>query len=227
MRPQLSKPRRKAPEMGLLILAVPLAALGMPTALAVRRHADPSARSMALLRVGLGIIWVFAAMVGVFLAGEALDNPGGWEAIGMIAGWAAPLAVIALFAWFRSRWALRVFGVASAVLVVLNTMMLVGVHAVRAFERTSDPARDIAGVIVMTALVVAGYKMPYWAARLVMITFVLNLALALFTASAGAVMSLILISSPPLASAAYYIAAERVSMAEVAAAETTKTPVAA
>ena len=202
--------------MGLLVLAVPLAALGMPTALAVRRHDDPLARSLALRRVGLGIICVFAAMVGVFLAGEALDNPGGWEAIGMIAGWAAPLAVVALFAWLRPRWALRVFGMAAAVLVALNAMTLVAVHAVEVFARASDPARDIAGVIIMAALGVAGYKIPEWAARLVVIPFVLTLAVSLFSASAGDVVSLILISSPPLASAAYYIAAERVSMAAVA-----------
>ena len=225
--PQLSKPRRKAPEMGLLVLAVPLAALGMPTAAAVRRHDDPVARSMALRRVGLGIIWVFAAMVGVFLAGEALDNPGGWEAVGMIAGWAVPLAVVAFFAWVRPRLALRVFGTAAAVLVVVNAMTLVSMHSVQVLERTSDPARDIAGVIFMAALGVAGYKVPDWASRLVMATFVLNLSVSLFTASAGGVISLILIGSPPLASAAYYIAAERVLMRNLNRAETSKMSVAA
>ena len=126
------------------------------------------------------------------------------------------LAVVALFAWLRPRWALRVFGMAAAVLVALNAMTLVAVHAVEVFARASDPARDIAGVIIMAALGVAGYKIPEWAARLVIITFVLTLAVSLFSASAGDVVSLILISSPPLASAAYYIAAERVSMAAVA-----------
>ena len=78
----------------------------------------------------------------------------------------------------------------------------------------------------MAALGVAGYKVPEWASRLVMVTFVLNLSVSLFTASAGGVISLILISSPPLASAAYYLAAERVLMRNMDQAETTKVSVA-
>ncbi len=194
--------------MGLLVLVFPLTALGMPTAFAVSRHDDALGRALALRRVGLGIVLVFAAMSAVFMAGAALDNPGGWAAIGMIAAWTVPLGALALFGWLRPRLALRVLLVAAITLIALDALTLVGVHSVQIFQRSYGPARDIAGVVLMAALGVVGYKIPGRAARLAVVTFALPLAITAIAEPAGAVVSMLLFSSPPLVAAAYHLAAE-------------------
>lgn len=194
--------------MGLLVLVFPLTALGMPTAFAVSRHDDALGRALALRRVGLGIVLVFAAMSAVFMAGAALDDPGGWAAIGMIAAWAVPLGTLALFGWLRPRLALRVLLFAAITLIALDALTLVGVHSVQIFQQSYGAARDIAGVVLMATLGVVGYKIPGRAARLAVVTFALPLAITAIAEPAGAVVSMLLFSSPPLVAAAYHLAAE-------------------
>ncbi|MDA8262952.1 MAG: hypothetical protein M0Z47_08980 [Actinomycetota bacterium] len=213
--------------MGLLALVFPLAALGMLTAFAVRRHDDALGRALALRRVGLGIVLVFATMVGVFMAGEALADPGGWAAVGMICAWTVPLGALTLFAWLRPEPAFRVLRLAAVALIALDTLTLIGVRSVQSFQLSYDPARDVAGVVIMAALGVVGYKLPGQAARLAVVTFALPLAVAVVAESTGDAVSLLLISLLPLVSSAYHLAAEHVLAAEGAEPEQVATGVAA
>ena len=55
----------------------------------------------ALRGVGwwLSFVWLLAAFF--FLIGETLDDPGGWDAVGLIACWLIPLVVLVAVAWWR------------------------------------------------------------------------------------------------------------------------------
>lgn len=58
-------------------------------------------RPNVLTMVGFGATVLFGAFVGLFIAGESLDDPGGWAAAGMIAAWLVPLAVLGTLALVR------------------------------------------------------------------------------------------------------------------------------
>ncbi len=52
-------------------------------------------------RIGAWGLVGFAALFGLVAAGYAFEEPGGWAAVGMVAAFVVPAAVLALVAW---RW---------------------------------------------------------------------------------------------------------------------------
>ncbi len=83
------------------------------------RQRDPMKRALILKRAGFGVMAFSTAFFGLFVAGDTFTDPGGWEALGLVAAWAVPLAAIAAIAWYRPRWAIRVF----AVLCLLSSVL--------------------------------------------------------------------------------------------------------
>lgn len=89
--------------------------LGSAVAVTFHRHPEPAARARALQRVGMTLMTLTLASMGLFVA---LQDPGGWAWAGAVAGTVIPLAALAAFAWFRPGWALPLLALLTMVAVV-------------------------------------------------------------------------------------------------------------
>jgi hypothetical protein len=77
--------------------------------------ADRPLQARAIKRIGFGVIAVFSMLAGLFIAGEASEEPGGIGAISLLA-WLTPLVGLATLAWFRPRLATPIMiGLSGAV----------------------------------------------------------------------------------------------------------------
>lgn len=69
-------------------------------------------QSKILARVAFGWMMVVAVLGGAFVIGETFDDPGGWTAVAIVAGWLVPgvaLAVLALARTALAQWVFVVF----------------------------------------------------------------------------------------------------------------------
>ena len=77
--------------------------------------------SKTLRYVAFTFMALFGLFGGMFVAGSAFDDPGGWAAVGMTALWVIPLVALSVFAFRQPEAAGPVF-VAATALVVLFTL---------------------------------------------------------------------------------------------------------
>jgi lysylphosphatidylglycerol synthetase-like protein (DUF2156 family) len=81
-----------------------------------------------LRNLGFGAMTFFGVLGGLFVGGEAFDDPGGWAAAGLVLLWVAPTAGLCLLALRRPEQAVPVFlGVTAAVLTFTLVDGLFGV----------------------------------------------------------------------------------------------------
>lgn len=79
-------------------------------------------RTAKVLRyVAFTLMALFGLLGGLFVAGEAFADPGGWRAVAMTAAWVLPLIALSVFALRRPAAAGPVF-VGATALVVLFTL---------------------------------------------------------------------------------------------------------
>ena len=71
--------------------------------------------------VAFTLMALFGLFGGLFVAGEAFSDPGGWQAVAMTAAWALPLIALSVFSLRRPAEAGPVF-VGATALVVLFTL---------------------------------------------------------------------------------------------------------
>ena len=71
--------------------------------------------------VAFTLMALFGLLGGLFVAGEAFSDPGGWQAVAMTAAWALPLIALSVFSLRRPAEAGPVF-VGATALVVLFTL---------------------------------------------------------------------------------------------------------
>lgn len=65
-----------------------------------------------------GMMALFGLLGGLFVAGYAFEDPGGWAAVGLTALWVVPMAALSVFALLRPDAAARVFVWVTAAVVV-------------------------------------------------------------------------------------------------------------
>jgi hypothetical protein len=93
-----------------------------------------------------------------FTIGYALDEPGGWPGLGIVAVWLAPLLLLAVMAWRWPRRAVPVLCVAAAAVVLLDVVALVVGADWGGFEDRVGPVRAIAAFTVAGPLAVLGLR---------------------------------------------------------------------
>ena len=64
------------------------------------REKDPQQRAVALQRTGAAVMAVFTVLAAIFIAGYALQDPGGNAGLLMTLAWVVPMLVLAVAAWF-------------------------------------------------------------------------------------------------------------------------------
>lgn len=123
--------------------------------------------------VAFTLMALFGLLGGLFVAGYAFEDPGGWAAVGMTALWGVPLAAMSILALVRPAAAAPVF-IAATALVAVFTL------ADSAFGIV--PRDDVGPVaaIAMFALIVAlaflGLRRPGLAGLLMIVAALSQLA---------------------------------------------------
>lgn len=183
--------------LGLLLAAVLLGVL-------LVRGRSPARRAHLLRRAGFWLMALNAVLVGLFVIGETVDEPGGWQAVGLIAAWLVPLAVLAVLAWRRPEAAGWVLGGLTGVVVLGAVWFAVAPEAVRGLENHVGPVRALAVFVVSAALGVLGLARTRLAAVLLLVVGLGPMLLG--GLGRGGMSSLAAMSLPAVLTGALYLA---------------------
>ena len=157
-----------------------------------------------LRRAGFAVMAVNVVLVGVFVIGEAVDDPGGWPAVVLVASWLVPLAVLAVLAWRRPGPATWVLGVLAGAVAIGAVWSALDPQAARALEDDAGPVRALAVFVVAAALGVLGLARTRPAAVLLL---VLGVAVVLAgRLGRGGMSSLAAMGLPAVLTGALYLA---------------------
>lgn len=140
--------------MGFAVIVLALA--GIAVAAFFREHSTRK-RAVILRRAGAGLVGFSSAFFAVFLAGETLGDPGGWEAAGLIAAWLVPVVALGLLAWRRPRWAVPVLGILTLAVAALSLWWALD-PALRSLENRVGPLTAVAMLIVTIPLSILGWR---------------------------------------------------------------------
>ncbi len=174
------------------------------------RQRDPMKRALILKRAGFGVMAFSTAFFGLFVAGDTFTDPGGWEALGLVAAWAVPLAAIAAIAWYRPRWAIRVFAVLIVALIDVGIWFAVDPKGWRAFEDRNGPIRGIITFALAAAVALLGLKRTAVAGAMLLVLGIVPLALSSLGSGFGFV-SLAVVSSAPVIAGVLYLLSARMT----------------
>lgn len=155
--------------MGLLVPL--LVVFGALMAVPLVAHREPARRALALRRAALGWTVVFAVVAGMFIVGETFTDPGGAEAVWLIASWLVPMVGLSLLAWFRPRAAFPVLSVLLVVGLVVSAWTEIGLEDFREDQGPLDAISLFAVSIV--PLGVLGWHRPSISGVLLLVAAVL------------------------------------------------------
>ena len=171
------------------------------------RQRDRRLQARAIKRLGFGVIAVFSLLAGLFIAGEAFEEPGGIGAISLVLAWLIPLVGLAGLAWFRPRLATPIMIALSGVVVLASLWFAVDPDAWRV-EDQYGPVRAVAVFVLSAAVGVLGLKRTVIAGWLLVALGVLPIAASSLGSFAGAV-SLSVVSVIPLITGILYLVSAR------------------
>lgn len=119
-------------------------------------------------RIGAWGLIGFAALFGLFAAGYAFEDPGGWAAVGIVAAFVVPTALLALAAWRWPEHAMRSV-VPVVVLVALSWVLLpLFPDEIRDWFDQVGPVFAMATTVAAVALAVLGLHRPGLAGALLL-----------------------------------------------------------
>ncbi len=189
---------------GLVILVAAIMAVAGAVAL-LRRHRAPVTLAAFFRGTALAFTVACTAVFGLFLAGDTIADPGGWLAAGLIALWLAPLAALAVLAWWQPGWATATLAVLLAGVVALAIWYAADPAGWLTYESRHGPVRAVVSFVLLLPAALAGWRRPLAGAVLLL---VLGLAPVIIIAAArhlGA--SFTAVSSPATISGFLYLLA--------------------
>ena len=189
-----------------LLLALVVVLLAGLLAAAFRRHPDAKGRALALRRMALGLTAAYTALVGLFVAGEILADPGGWEGVGLVALWLVPLVVLGLLGWFRPDAARIPLTVATAAVVAVSIWYAIADRSWRSFENSHGPVRAIASFALCAALGAYGYRRPLRGGILLLAASLAPVVLQAAVGGGRGSASLLALTSPGAVTGVLYLA---------------------
>ena len=139
-----------------------------------RSDLAPDARALVTIALILGVL-VSVALV-LFIGGEMLSDPGGWQGVGWLAAWLVPSLGLAVFALLAPRIAYPVLVIAVGVVIAAAFGSMFLADAVWAFEDTHGPVNLIVQIGLLMPLVALGRAMPRQAGWLIVLAIAAPLA---------------------------------------------------
>jgi hypothetical protein len=134
-----------------------------------------------LTYVAFGWMLVVGVLGGLFVAAEAIDDPGGWAGVALVAAWLVPLAALAWLATRHPGPARPLFVWAT---VVVATFTLLDA-AFRLVPRGAGPVAAVTVFVLAVALGFLGLHEPLLAGRLLLVLGAAQLVASVFQRSGG------------------------------------------
>ena len=151
--------------------------------------------SKGLRRVGLGFACLFGCFAWLFIAGEAMSDPGGLVGVRLVALWTVPLGGLVVFAWYRPGPATAVLEFLTAAVVVLAVWFALDPGGWRSFENGHGPVRAIGVFVLMLPLALLGWRRPRIAGWMLVIVGLVPV-LAVSVAGGGGINSTMAVGTP-------------------------------
>ena len=131
---------------------------------------------------GFSIMAAFGGFVVLMLAGESIQDPGGWRSVGLIGSWLVPLIVLCLLGYYRPEIGLPVLAVAALAPVAFGVLLLLDYDRWREFEDSVGPVSLVLSLVVDIGLACAGLHRPWAAGWLMLAVTIVPLMLAVIGA---------------------------------------------
>ena len=160
-----------------------------------------------LRRLGFAFTCVYGTFGALFIAGEAVDDPGGAAALGLVAGWLLPLVALLVVAVRRPDGASRLFAALTVALCALEVSAVAAASTWRSFEDDVGPVRAVALFVLAVSLGVLGRHRTGTAGALLLTLGAFPVLLALLSAHGHTGAPLIAVSLPAALTGALYLAA--------------------
>jgi len=187
--------------VSVLVVAIAIAVV----IVAAVRRADPVKRAAALRQAGFGLMAVSALFFGGFLIGEAFADPGGWQAAGLVAAWAAPLAGLSALSWLRPGWAIYVLAALTAAVIGVSIWFALNPAGWRSLEDRHGPIRAVITFVLVTAIAVLGLQRTAAAGVLLLAAGIIPVAVSSVGSFLG-LASLSIVSAAPVITGILYLA---------------------
>jgi len=133
--------------------------------------------------VAFGLMAAFGGFAVLMLAGETIQDPGGWRAVGLTAAWLVPLVLLCGLGYARPQVALPLLAVGALAPVGLGVLTMLDYDRWRDFEDSNGPVSLVLSLVVAVAVAFAGLRRPGAAGWLILAVTLVPLALT--TAGAG------------------------------------------
>ena len=125
-----------------------------------------------MVAAGLILGAVVSGMFVLFIAGEALSDPGGWMGAGIVAAWLVPPLALSVLAVVRPRAAHPLLVIIVWIVVAASVASIFRARMVWEFEDTHGPVNLLVQIAVLIPLVALGRAMPLEAGRLMAIALI-------------------------------------------------------
>ncbi len=138
-----------------------------------------------LRRFAVGVALAYVVVGGMFIVGETFTDPGGWDAVGLVAVWLVPLLGLGWLALWRPHVAAASLAAITGAVVVVSIAAAVLGHRWSAFEDHHGPVRAIVVFALCGVLAAFGYRRPTAGGILLLIGSVVPAVLSAVTRGPG------------------------------------------
>ena len=174
------------------------------------REKDPRQRATALQRTGAAVMAVFTVLAGVFIAGYALQDPGGNTGLLITAAWLLPMLILSVAAWFWPAPTAPLLLALTASFIAACVWLAFDPAALRAFISENGPVIAVSVVALSFPAAVLGLKRTALAGWMLVALGALPLLIT-FIGRSGPVASLAAASVVPLIAGIAYLVSVRMA----------------
>ena len=174
------------------------------------REQQPQQRATALQRAGAAVMAVFTVLGGAFIAGNALQDPGGNTGLLITATWVVPMLILAVAAWFWPAPTAPLLLALTASFIAACVWLAFDPAALRAFISENGPVIAVSVVALSFPAAVLGLKRTALAGWMLVALGALPLLITVIGRS-GPVASLAAASVVPLIAGIAYLVSVRMA----------------
>lgn len=174
------------------------------------REKDPQQRAAALQRTGAAVMAVFTVLAAIFIAGYALQDPGGNAGLLMTLAWVVPMLVLAVAAWFWPAPTAPLLLALASAFIAACVWLAFDPAALREFISENGPVIAVSVVALAFPAAVLGLQRAALAGWLLVGLGVLPLLITVIGRSGGA-SSLAAASVVPLIAGISYLVSARMA----------------
>ena len=174
------------------------------------REKRPQQRATALQRAGAAVMAVFTVLGGTFIAGNALQDPGGTTGLLITATWVVPMLILAVSAWFWPAPTAPLLLALTASFIAACVWLAFDPTALRAFISENGPVIAVSVVALSFPAAVLGLKRTALAGWMLVALGALPLLIT-FIGRSGPVASLAAASVVPLIAGIAYLVSVRMA----------------